>query len=177
MRHILVLLTIISILSSCMSNEKDALPIQMDEKPIKVYSHDLGDIPHDPALDSDSFRLCDPGRTMQGRSRLRYPGGREELEKVCLAQFQEDPDFESFTGYVTVRFMMNCKHETGRFRSLSVGLDFSPIDCPAELKDHLIHITRGLDEWKKSDRHGEQAEYSKYINFKIENGRIQHVLV
>ncbi len=164
-------------ITSCSNSEIESSTTISLKKTKRQYPHDLGDIAHDPSLDKDLFVLCDSTRTIQGRSNLLYPGGVEAIEKICLSQFEYNPTFEGYTGYVTIRFMINCENETGRFRAHTLNLDFSPNECPDELKDQLLAITRNLKGWEKSTSFPPTTEYSKYINFKIDHGKLEHALM
>ncbi len=177
MNYIFPTLLCLAMIAGCSQSDIDSHAQSSSQNPNTPYYHDLGDIAHDPLIDKQLFILCDSTRTMQGRSALRYPRGVGALEEICLSTFEYRPAFEVFSGYVTIRFMINCKNESGRFRAQALDLDFSPKECPNELKEQLLGIVENLNGWKKSTSFPPKAEYSKYINFKIDHGRIEHVLI
>jgi len=160
---------LLGFLFSCSSKEKSAVVIN-------EYSHNVGDILFDPNSDNNSFLLCDSTKIISGRSILTYSGGIKIVSDLLLENFRFQPEYESFSGYVVVRFIMNCKKETGRFRAQSLGFDFSLKECPTALKSHLISIVKELKNWEYKSSRGKDSDCSKFINFKIEHGKIENIL-
>jgi len=141
------------------------------EKP----SHWVGDIHFDSKSDDVNFTLCDSTNIIHRRNALNYPGGKEAIKKECLERFKFQSSFESFSGFIMIRFIINCKNKKGRYRVQSLDFDFSLKECPVELKEHLLSIVKGLNGWTPRLEKDAGADFSKYLNFKIENGKIENI--
>lgn len=157
------------------TNQTDNKIVQ--KSTIASSRHDVGYTPIDLKLDDENFVVCDSTRIYSGRNRIQYADGSAALKKECMAKFVFKPAYKPFNGYIVVRFMINCQGETGRFRAESLDLDFSTKKCSPDLLEHSIQIVKNIDTWVKSSQYGEKREYSKYINFKFKNGKIEHVLL
>lgn len=140
------------------------------------YSNDVGDILFNPLLDKKDFEICDSLNISTSRRGLKYLGQNGSIEQACMQKFTYQSSFESFSGFVTVRFIVNCQLETDRFRAQSTAFDFTEKDCPHALKDHLVQIVGELDQWMPAYTRYEGVDFVKYLNFKMEDGRITKVL-
>jgi hypothetical protein len=147
-----------------------------DTSNTQKYSDNVGDILFDPTSDDQNFMLCDSTKVISGRSSLSFSDNGSTVAEVCLKNFKFQPAYASFSGYVIVRFIVNCQKETGRFRIQTLAEDFSSKECPLALQNHLSSIVQGLKSWKDRGTRGRGADRSKYINFKITNGKIENVL-
>ena len=146
------------------------------KSPKKEYSHDVGDILFDSQTDDPTFTLCDSTKIITRRKALDYQGDRSKIGPACLEKFKFQPEFESFTGYITIRFIVNCNNESGRFRAKSLGSDFSLKEAPDSLKKHLVDIVQSLSGWNHAYENDAAFDIVKFINFKITNGQIDNVL-
>jgi len=149
---------------------------QLEQESIQKYSHWIGDIHYDAELDESTFQLCNSTKVVHRRNALTYEGGRSIIKEQCLDLFQFQEAFASFGGYIMIRFLINCEGTIGRFRVQTMEQDFSLKECPEELKNHLLEIVKSLKEWKPNYAKDEEADFSKYLNFKIKNGRIENIL-
>lgn len=139
--------------------------------------HNVGDIHFNADTDNSHFKLCDSTGIRSGRNSIRYENGQKGIEEACAKNFEFRDEFTSFTGYITVRFLVNCQLEMDRFRAQSMALDFSRKECPKELKEHIISMAKKLDNWALTSDDSEQTDFSKFINFKITNGKIENILL
>lgn len=142
----------------------------------KKYSHWVGDIHFDANLDNEKLLLCDSTHVIHRRNGLTYPGGKDAIKNECLKKYKYLPENKSFSGYIMVRFIINCKKETGRFRIQPMDFDFSLTECPNNLKEQLLSIVKGLKEWESASEKDKGSDFSKYLNFKIQNGQIENIL-
>ena len=142
----------------------------------KEYSHDVGDILFDSRTDDPTFALCDSTKIITRRKALAYEGDRSKIGQAFLDKFKFRPEFEPFTGYITVRFIVNCNNESGRFRAQSLDLDFSLKEAPESLKRHLIEMVQSLSGWNHAYEKDAAFDITKFINFKITKGQIENVL-
>lgn len=144
---------------------------------IPTRNHDLGYIPYVSDMDDPNFIICDSTKILSGRNRIKYAGGRDKLIEDIVSKSHLDRISKSFTGYIVIRFIVNCNSETGRYRAQALNPDFTPAKVSPDLVNQSIALIKDLDQWIKSTGMADRNEYSKYINLKIENGQIQHVLL
>lgn len=160
---------LICFLFNCKSAEEDTARI-------KSYSDNVGDIPFDSNTDNRSFMFCDSTKVISGRSTLTFSDNGNTVAEVCLKNFKFRSTYEPFSGYVIVRFIVNCKKETGRFRIQTLDKNFSLKECPIGLQNHLMSIVKELKSWENSGSRGKGFDRSKFVNFKITDGKIEKVL-
>ena len=177
MRNIVLLGNLFIFLSlfsyNCSNN--NAVPTAIYEIP--STNHNLSYIPFDARSDNPNYRICDSTSIGSGRNRLQYVGGKNKLRKDIASKYVYSQGYETFSGYIVIRFLVNCEGEVGRYRAQSLNLDFSPLSAPSGLLKHSIELIKSLDNWTKSPVADSEKEYSKYINLKINDGKIQHVLL
>jgi len=97
------------------------------------------------------------------------------LVNTFNTQFKSN-DTISESGMIRIRFLINCKGETGRFRLVEAGYDYKEKQFDPYITDQLIKITKSLKGWKiLSDKFGPK-DYYQYLIFKIDAGKITEIL-
>ncbi len=144
---------------------------------IPSRNHDLSYTPFDATKDNPNYVICDSTNIGSGRNRLQYIGGKNKLKHDMMSKFLYRKEYEKFTGYIVIRFLVNCEGKSGRYRGELLNLDFSPSSSSSNILNYAIELVKSLDTWKKASGADSKKEYSKYINLKISNGEIQHVLL
>ncbi len=177
MRNILFLCTFYTLLFLVIFGCSDNNTIPTSKYEIPTRNHNLSYTPFDIKLDNPNFTICDSTNISSGRNRLKYIGGKNKLRKDITSEYLYKPAYATFNGYVVIRFLVNCEGKSGRYRAQALNLDFSPSNTPSDLLEHSIELIRSLDNWKIPSANDSKKEYSKFINLKISNGKIQHVLL
>ena len=166
---LVILLSIIIMAQSCRQQF-----VPKDSK----YPSMVGDIEHDPTLDDPNFTLCDEKNTKQYHNLnydMQYEGEKYAINKTFLAQYKPLKKSKD-SGMVRIRFIVNCKGHSGRFRMISAGYDYKEKQIDKAITDQLMSITKGLTGWKKlSDKRGPK-DYYQYLVFKITDGQIKEIL-
>ncbi len=157
----------------CVSNEQ-AIGSENDLPPI---SHDLSYTSFDAKLDDPNYAICDSTAFLSGRNRVWYEGGNNQFRKDLKASYKNSPAYATFDGFVVIRFLVNCEGKTGRYRAEALNLDFTPGSAPEGLLEYAVDLVKRLDNWTKSTSSESFTEYSKFINLKIRQGEIEHVLM
>jgi len=139
-------------------------------------NHDLSYISFNENKDDIDFVICDSTKMGSGRSRVMYTDGLEGLTRDLTSSYKSDESFNSFRGFIVIRFLMNCHGETGRYRAESIDLDFSPLIAPEGMVENVLELVKGLENWSVSNN-SKGNEYSKYVNIKFEDGKIQNVIM
>lgn len=142
------------------------------------YLSMVGDIAHDPKLDDPNFTLCDENNTKQYHNlneEMQYEDEKYALDQTFATQFKADPTIKD-SGMIRIRFMVNCKGETGRFRLISSGYDYKEKQFNNAITDQLMTIMKNLKGWKiLSDKRGPK-DYYQYLIFKITDGQIKEIM-
>jgi len=165
MKYSIILISLFFILVECTS---------------KPSYNDVGDIVPNVRLDNSSFTVCDEYRIKQYYLRKSsdlvpsYGGEKKALDAELLTQFVQLDS--AVSGYVTVRFVLNCKGETGRFRVEEMGLDLKPKSVHPELPSRLIEMVHNLNRWTPRTSRGEWIDTYHYLTFKIEAGKLTEIL-
>ncbi|MBK8346827.1 MAG: hypothetical protein IPL08_04110 [Saprospiraceae bacterium] len=138
----------------------------------------VGDIDYDAKLDDTNFTLCNEKNTKQYHNlneELQYEDEKYTLNHTFISQFKPDPTIKD-SGMIRIRFIVNCKGETGRFRLISSGYDYKEKQFDKAITDQLMTITKSLKGWKiLSDKRGPK-DYYQYLIFKISDGQIKEIL-
>lgn len=148
---------------------------QKQEKKKQTYQNQIGDTPFDPDLDNSSFEFCDSNNVLHSRNYISYRGGYRILEQEYLSKYIFKPIYSSFNGYMVIRFAVNCKNETDRFRIQILDTDFSPTTCPLGLEDHILSIMKSLKGWKHPIYDGKDYDGYTFITLKFKNGQIEKI--
>lgn len=172
--YLLVLLALLFLLHAGCSQ---VIEEQKSKAEIPITNHDLSYIPFDSKYDDPEYIICDSTQIVSGRNRLNFREGRSILKENIISNYSYRNEYHSFDGFVVIRFIVNCEGITGRYRAQALNLDFSPTTAPADLIAHSIEVIKTVDHWGKSSTKDKKTEYSKFINLKFSNGKIQHVLL
>ena len=137
----------------------------------------VGYIPHDPALDKRDFKLC--GGTIQ--QYYAVDGGHQGGRKRLLGLLAQQPALQgarsaSESGYITVRFVVNCEGETDRFRVLQIDKSYQPTEFHSELVEDLLSFSKRLTDWLPAEYQGNHYDYYQYLTFKITDGKVVDIL-
>ena len=109
---------------------------------------------------------------------IGYPGRqyglrKDLLPKVDLASFVKE------SGYLTVRFVVNCRGEIGRFTTDESDLDFRPKRFPPAAVRELALAVQRLGGWstapvRASDT--DNGDFYTYLTLKFEDGQLVDLL-
>ena len=146
-------------------------------EPQTILNHDVSYIPFITETDDPEFSMCDSPSIRSGRNRLQYEGGKDQLNEDIEAYYRKVDYQNNYSGYIVLRFLINCRGDIGRYRVASLGPDLRSQKAPKELLSHSLAMIDYIDHWTKSQAYGDGTEYSKFINIKFDNGQIQHVLL
>ena len=142
-----------------------------------AYPAHVGDIAPDPALDDPGFTVCRENHIPQYYSvKSGYAGEKPALEAFFHKNFVKNKAHASESGYVTIRFVVNCRGQTGRFRVQEIGLDYQPKKFPPALTARLLELTRQLEGWQPGQYTGLAVDYYQYLTFTISNGDISQIM-
>jgi hypothetical protein len=143
-----------------------------------VYARIVGETKFDPTQDDPAFKPCNEQRVAQyynfGNG-FQYKGEKSEINKIFKENFKHTEQ-QGETGYVTIRFMVNCKGQSGWFRIQEMDVDYNPKIFSKTSVDALLKITKGLDGWVVGEMDNESFDYYQYLTFKMENGVLIEIM-
>lgn len=144
----------------------------------KEYFNDLGEIPFDGQLDDRNFKVCHEDLTIPfnyGGFGLVYEGEKKKLVETIRDKFNY-PETKGQTGFITVRFIINCEGQTGRFRVIEMDLNLKAKKFDSNISNQILNITKDLDGWKSLERWEKVWDVQQYLTFKFEDGVITEIL-
>jgi len=142
------------------------------------YLRWIGDIEFDSTLDNPDFELCHGESSVNQyfnfEQGLQYEGEKKSIIDEFDNKYQPIQSNES--GLIRIRFIVNCKGETDRFRILTMDKYFDEKEFDPRIINQLLRITKGLNGWKILPNTEEARDYYQYLIFKIEAGNIVEIL-
>lgn len=167
MRKITVLLLLFPLLAFCQNEVKKS-----------VYSDSVGDIAFDAATDNKDFLVCDPPYIYQYfnfNEGFMFEGEKIALDSIFRKQYHPEKAKKE-SGTLRIRFIVNCKGETDRFRIIGMDENYNEKVFDASITSQLLAITRELKGWPSKFIKERGFNYYQYIIFKIENGQLIEIL-
>lgn len=105
----------------------------------------------------------------------KYPPGKDSLRLYYDKEFANQ-GIVNQSGYITLRFIINCKGEAGAFEVEALGLDYDKKDFNPELVDHLLELTKAITAWHPFTQGDSTFDSFTHLTFKIDNGELLEIL-
>ncbi len=167
MKQFLLITIWLSALCSCGQQKQDT----------NNYPENVGDIAFNKNLDDPNFKVCNEKQVPQyynfGKG-LQYTGEKPKIIE----------HFKSFkglnapgdSGFITIRFIVNCEGKTDRFRVQEMDNDYNSKSFHKEIRDQLLTLTKSLDGWVIVSDQGHIFDYYQYLTFKINDGKLIEIM-
>ena len=141
-----------------------------------VFEYSAHYIDPEISLLNEGFVVCDENFILQyyNPERATYSKGKNGLRKFILASFKNNNFTDS--GYLNIRFIINCKGEAGRYLIHENDLDLKPKKFNPEIVEQLFKLTTQLKKWNPNFTHDEYRDSYMYISYRIENGEITEII-
>lgn len=142
------------------------------------YLRLVGDIEADTEIDGDVFQLCySEARVKQYfnfSQGIQYEGEKTAIVEAFRSNYEavEVPQ----SGWIRIRFIVNCKGESGRFRITTSNTVYQAQTFEPKITEQLLSITQSLKGWKPLPDPDDPRDYYQYLTFKIENGVLKEIL-
>ena len=151
------------------SNKTPDLPVT---EASSKYMRMVGDSEFDPEKDDPNFKLCFSENQVRqyfnfGRG-LQYEGEKKALVEHFFKQYK--PVDTDQSGLIRVRFIVNCKGETGRFRLIEADENYQKTKFDERITQQLLTLTKSLKGWKPQADEYAERDFYQYLVFKIKNG-------
>lgn len=173
--RLLVVLSIGIALHSCESPKINT--IQEESK----YLNHVGDILYDSTLDvtPTGFMPCSKDYSYQyynfESNGLQYKGEKPQLVKEIKANYEVPLD-SSENGYITIRFVVNCKGQSGYYRVKQFDNNYIEKSFSKELLNNLTLSVMNLKNWNIKKYRERPMDYHQYLTFKLENSQIKSIV-
>lgn len=168
MRQLFLIFILVTTLCSCgQTQEKTA-----------SYPLQVGDIYFDSKIDDPDFKLCDETKVLQyynfGEG-LQYKGEKVMINEHFKAGLKTKEQ-KNESGFITIRFIVNCEGKTGRYRVQGMDYDYNEKSFNPKLTNRLLDLTKQLDGWIIGEYEGKPYDYYQYLTFKIEDGNLIEIM-
>ena len=156
-----------------MACDESRKPSEYADPSLKVQ---VGDIQPNAELDGD-FQGCNQGRLPQYYAYKEKPfiKGKLHFENHITTSYKT-PKNSIESGLLRIRFVVNCKGESGRFRLLSMNEDYEEISFSEDIVDQLLRLTKEYKDWRVMSYKDFESDYYFYVTFKIKDGQIKEIL-
>jgi hypothetical protein len=151
---------------------------------VSLYPRSIGNIEFDPNLDKKDFQLCRPNIDAQYYSfeanDSNYDGDKIKIEKEFKEKYKSQ-NVKKESGLIRVRFIVNCKGETDRFRVNGMDENYQEKAFDKSITDQLLQVVKSLKGWMPKNFTSKTNEvfsydYYQYLIFKIKDGQITEIL-
>jgi len=105
---------------------------------------------------------------------LPYPNGKNGFRNYINSTYENRGYDDS--GYLNIRFIINCKGETGRFVIHENNLDLEPHAFNGDLKNQLFQLTSEIKGWQPIFLWEDDRDSYMYVSFRIEHGEITEII-
>lgn len=137
-------------------------------------TNSVGDISFNKEIDSPTFKICNEKKILQYYSvKSNYKNGRRAIKKEIWKTI-ENLTFEK-SGFITFRFIINCKGETGRFRIKTINSELKTQEFDAQKIKTLQNTIEKLKNWNAGIMDDKTFDSYYVLNFKIEKGKITDI--
>ena len=160
------------VMIGCTASEPATLPPD-------PYMRWVGDSEFDPALDDQQFAPCHGeehvGQYFNYSKGLQYEGEKLAILEAFKQGYTPIRKADQ-SGLLRIRFVVNCKGESGRFRLLGMDQAYQEKVFDTAITDQLLQITRSLKGWKTQLHHNVAQDYYQYLIVKLDKGEIKEIL-
>lgn len=141
-------------------------------RPSSNYLEHVGDIPFDPSKDDPGFVICDTQQVIQYYGTTSwYKDNKKEIAQFLTSRFAPS-DTLNQTGYITIRFVINCKGETGRFRMYELDSSYHNFHFSEKISGQLLQLVKQVKGWQPAKYSNFIMDSYQHIIFRIRNGKI-----
>lgn len=148
----------------------------------QYYPDTIGNIEYNESIDGDIER-CGflPGyittsfmNSYYGAGGMKYKGELSAIKAHIIDNY-ESPKIKNETGFVVIRFLVNCKGKTGMFRLSTTDLQLNKNKFNNKITDQLLRATKSLDKWQIALYNDNAFDYYQYLTFKIVDSELQEI--
>jgi hypothetical protein len=151
---------------------------QEQKTTVSLYPRSIGNIEFDPNLDKKDFQLCFPNYDFQYYNDLKgllFLGDKVIIEREFKEKYKPQ-NSKKESGLIRIRFIVNCKGETDRFRIIGMDENYQEKSFDESITEQILQISKSLKGWQIKKSHNYDVDYYQYLIFKIKDGQITEIL-
>ena len=138
----------------------------------------VGQILFDPKKDDPDFYLCDKANILEHyQTGTKYKEGTKSVRAYFAPLLKGLPERKGENGTLTVRFIVNCKGGTGRFRLLGINRRYGLKTFSDELSETILHAVKNMGCWTPGKYRGKIFDSYCTLNFKIKDGQVKDIFL
>jgi hypothetical protein len=139
----------------------------------QTFSRQVGELHYDSTRDEPDFKICDTLRVLEYyNTRSYYRDHKREITQYLLEGFATRPEWTDQSGYLTVRFIINCKGQTGCFRLYQLDTAYQPAPFKKQLANTLQQLVESISGWQPAKLRDTPYDSYQYITFRLRKGKI-----
>jgi len=139
------------------------------------FEHSAHYIDPDEALLNDGFTTCnDYIYQYYNDGELPYEPNKKHFRDYIVSNYKNKNYTDS--GYLNIRFIINCEGKAGRFVIHENNLDLEPHQFNKELKNQLFKLTSEVAAWKPVFLYDKDRDAYVYVSYRIEHGEITEII-
>lgn len=100
-----------------------------------------------------------------------YNGGIYNITKTYNLKYSKPEDIRE-SGVIRIRFIINCKGETGRFEMIEMDNNYVIKPFHASISTQILNICKALNEWTPGRINNVNLDSYKFLTFKIKDSEI-----
>ena len=137
----------------------------------------VGDIAFDAKTDDPKFQFCNPSFVLQGYElKTSSDESNAWISNQLKQKFVHQVLWKDQSGFITIRFAVNCFGLTDRFRVLGVNNELKSTEFPVDLNIHLIKIVKEI-KWPVLTYQMKSIDYYQDVTFKVVNGELRDAIL
>ena len=152
--------------------------ISCDYYIVNPHHHTVGYISKNEARGSADFAPCFEERIFDYyyfREPAKYRYGKDSLRRYFQTHY--DPGgIINDSGYITIRFVINCRGEAGRYKITELSLDYKEKKFNSKIVGQIFNLLQSAKLWNPSLRGDIPRDSYIYYTFKIINGELVEIL-
>ncbi len=136
----------------------------------------IGDIVFDAKIDDPKFQFCYQFVFQGYELKTAQDESRKWISDHIKEKFSFKEEWKDQTGFIAVRFSVNCLGLTDRFRVIGSSEELKPFEFPLDLCKYLTQLVKD-EKWPIGNYHLKTVDYYHVVTFKIVNGKLLEVLL
>ncbi|WKN42894.1 hypothetical protein [Tunicatimonas pelagia] len=107
-----------------------------------------------------------------------YTGGQRAINQFVNDRYIAPNEAQGQSGYIRIRFTVNCQGKSGRFHVQTSDLAYQPSTFHPDIVRQLLTIVQQLDQWipGQYDNSDQTADSYKFIGFRMIDGQITQII-
>ncbi|NNF21026.1 MAG: hypothetical protein HKN67_03725 [Saprospiraceae bacterium] len=145
---------------------------------IDPHRHHISFIDPDKSISDSSFSPCFEEKIFPfyyGSEPSGFRPGKDSLAQYFHQNFDNFGD-TSESGFITIRYVINCQGEAGRFILHQLGPDYKKKEFNQKITNRLLELVKNLKDWRPIRFYDDHYDSFIYLSFKIENGELTAIL-